>query len=174
MAATRLDTAKLVDQLGAFLEVERAAVQLYSEAVKQVQDPELQTALQEFLVQTRKHVEALERLVRDFGGDPDKVTPSAQIVREQSHGLLDYMRRNIVEAIIGRPPINPIGILADLLLIELKGQSDWQLLRLIGEEFGEEHILQAVREIEPEEDRHVLYLRQKLVTLVRQELMAGS
>ena len=61
----------LKDFLSEMLAVERGGVKFYEKALSELSHEELRDRLEEFLEETRRHVELCEEMVGAAGGDPD-------------------------------------------------------------------------------------------------------
>ena len=73
------------------LEHEKGGVKIYETALKCVKHPDLREDWQEYLEQTRNHVEVLTTLCTKIGLTTDQDTPGQQIVRHVGASLVQAM-----------------------------------------------------------------------------------
>jgi rubrerythrin len=78
----------LLDKLSEFLMVEQCGWQLYRVVGSRATDKELKERYQEFGQETDRHRTILTSLIRDLGGDPDYVSPTARVAQAKSEALL--------------------------------------------------------------------------------------
>jgi rubrerythrin len=155
----------LLDKLSEFLMVEQGGLQLYRVALSRAQHAELKKRYREFEAQTAKHREVLVRLIEQVGGDPNYVSPTACLAQVKATKLL--------EAVMISDTLAPAEIdandLENIFLAESKDHADWQLLKQIGEACDDKQmkqaIMQAVEEVEHEEDEHLQWAQQMLAKL---------
>lgn len=80
------------------LETEIGSVEIYRIAILCAKNPDLKEEWLKYLAQTM-HQEAILRGVFDaFGVDPEAMTPSRQIIREKTQGLLAAMQKAMKDA----------------------------------------------------------------------------
>jgi rubrerythrin len=163
----------LLDKLSEFLMVEQGGLQLYQLAMGRTQHAELKQRYQEFAQQTAHHHEVLTRLIQQLGGDPNYVSPPARLAQVKATKLMEAPM--ISDALA--PAEIEVNDLENLLLAETKDHADWQLLRKIGEQCDDtqmkQAILQAVQEVEPQEDQHVQWAHDMLAKLCLQMAQQG-
>jgi hypothetical protein len=120
----------LLDKLSEFLMVEQCGWQLYRVVGERATDPELQARDQEFGHETDRHRTILTGLIRDLGGDPNYVSPTARLAQAKSEALL-------ASALVSGPlseaerEANDLG---NVLLAETKDHADWELLGQLAEQ----------------------------------------
>jgi len=73
------------------LETELGGVQVYTTALRCVENKELKEEWQEYLEQTHKHVQIVTDLMDTFGLDPEKETPGRKVVRHTGESLVKAM-----------------------------------------------------------------------------------
>ena len=75
------------------LEHERGGVQVYETALRCVQNDDLRTEWEEYLEQTRNHVQVLETVCERLGIDTDQLTPGCEVVRHLGSALVQAMTK---------------------------------------------------------------------------------
>ena len=77
------DRRRLMDLLSEFLQHERSAVELYELGLEKDLSEEQRERIEEFLEQTRRHVDILSTIISALGGDKDLLSPEAELDREK-------------------------------------------------------------------------------------------
>ncbi|MBK8465714.1 MAG: hypothetical protein IPL32_07775 [Chloracidobacterium sp.] len=140
-------------------ETELGGVEIYTTALKCVQNKDLKKEWEEYLDQTKHHVEIVNKALTDLGLDPDAETPGRSIVHFKGASLVKAMEMALASA-------DPKG--AELVAAEcvIEGETkDHQNWHLIGElaknETGDTaKILKAAHdEVEDEEDEHLYHTK---------------
>jgi rubrerythrin len=161
----------LLDKLSEFLMVEQCGWQLYRVVGERTNDPELRKRYQEFGQETDRHRTILTGLIRQLGGDPDHVSPTARIAQAKSEALLQSA---LVAGPLGEAERETVA-LENVLLAETKDHADWELLGKLAEQLpngkARKAIEAAVAEVEPQEDEHLGWAREKLASLSLQALL---
>ena len=80
------------------LETELGGVQVYTTALRCVENKDLKEEWQEYLEQTHKHVQIVTDLMDTFGLDPEKETPGRKVVRHTGESLVKTMEMEIGRA----------------------------------------------------------------------------
>ena len=155
----------LLDKLSEFLMVEQCGWQLYRVVGSRTTDPELQARYQEFGDETDRHRTILTQLIKDLGGDPDYVSPTARVAQVKSEALLASA---LVSGRLG-PAEREASDLENVVLAETKDHADWELLGQLAEQLpngkARKAIEAAVAEVGPQEDEHLGWAQAKLATL---------
>jgi rubrerythrin len=164
----------LLDKLSEFLMVEQCGWQLYRVVESRATDKELKERYQEFGRETDRHRTILTDLIRDLGGDPDHVSPTARLAQAKSEALL-------ASALVAGPlseAEREANDLENVLLAETKDHADWELLSKLVEQLPtgktKTAIEAAVAEVEPQEDEHLEWAQTKLATLGLQAIMGQT
>jgi rubrerythrin len=174
-----LNTPFLADTLSAFLTHERCGRHLYRSVASRTENPMLKARYEEFGRETELHVEILENLITEMGGNPNYVSPMARAVEAKDSRL--------VEAIT-----MPIGTL-DLMTLEMAmldavfiaesvDHANWQAMATIAAALPEgpikESLTTAVTEVEAQEDDHLQWAastRMRLMSLqLQSSLLQGA
>jgi hypothetical protein len=141
------------------LEVELGGVKVYETAISCAVNEDLRKEWQEYLEQTRRHVEVATGLCRDLGLDPDTMTPGRQVVRHLGQSLVQAME---MAKAAGDPGAAELVACECVVLAETKDHTDWELIGHIGKNgSGEEAklLLAAYEEVENDEDHHLYHTK---------------
>jgi rubrerythrin len=139
------------------LETEKGGVQIYSAAVKCAVNDELREEWEEYLQQTRHHVEVVEQVFQEFGLDTEKETPGRQVVRKIGESLVQAIT---MAASKGDAEAAQLVAAECVVLAETKDHTNWELLGKAAEKLtgGEKKALEkACEEVEDEEDEHLYH-----------------
>ena len=140
------------------LETERGGIKVYEMAVECAIHPELRKEWEEYLGQTREHVEHVLAVFQELGIDPDMETPGRLIVRHIGEALVEAMT---MAKDAGVPEAAQIVAAECVVHAETKDHLDWELLGEIaksrGQMAGKDAIRKAVEEVEEEEDEHLYH-----------------
>ena len=139
------------------LEHERGGVKLYTAALACAQRDELRKEWNEYLEQTRTHVQALEKVCRKLGLDAERETPGRKIVRDVGAALVAAIEQ---AQAAGDPQAAQIVACECIVLAETKDHQNWSLLSKCAEEAEEPiagALAEACAEVEKEEDEHLYH-----------------
>lgn len=146
-----------VDLLYQALETEKGGVQVYSTALRCVINDDLREEWNEYLQQTKAHVQIVTDILRELGLDPDAETPGRKVVRYIGTSLVKAMELALRCA---DPNAAEIVAAECVVLAETKDHMNWEL---IGEliknvEPAEAALLKPAHEqVEDEEDEHLYH-----------------
>src|SRR5690349_18152490 len=112
------------------LEHEQGGVKIYSAALQCAQNPELKREWQEYLEQTKTHVDALASVCEALGIDAANETPGRHVVRHVGGALVRAMNMALEQ---GDGPAAELVACECLVLAETKDHADWQLLGSVAE-----------------------------------------
>jgi rubrerythrin len=153
--------------LSQMLAVEKGGVMLYEKALNELSHHALHDDLEEFLEQTRRHVELCEEMLEQAGGSPDESSPAADAAEEKAEGLIS------VEVPEEMTDFNNIE---NLVLGETKDNWNWEMLGELSGSIRDRElrsaISRAVKEVAKQERRHVDWNRETLSELGR-EMLTG-
>src|SRR2546427_1084472 len=139
------------------LETELGGVQVYTTALRCVENKELKEEWQEYLEQTHKHVQIVTDLMDTFGLDPEKETPGRKVVRHTGESLVKAMEMALKSGEVGAAQL----VAAEsVVLAETKDHLNWQLIGEAAKKAkGEEAkaLKAAHKEVEKEEDEHLYH-----------------
>ena len=139
------------------LETELSGVQVYTTALRCVENKDLKEEWQEYLEQTHKHVQIVTDLMDTFGLDPEKETPGRKIVRHTGESLVKAMEMALKS---GEAGAAQLVAAESVVLAETKDHLNWQLIGEAAKKAkGEEAkaLKAAHKEVEKEEDEHLYH-----------------
>lgn len=139
------------------LETELGGVQVYEAAVECAVNKDLKKEWQEYLEQTRNHVQIVDNLLKELGLDPNHETPGRQIVREKAATLVRSMQS---AQSAGDPSAAQLVAAEAVVDAETKDHQNWELIGLLAEEMSGETaqaLKNAHAEVEEEEDEHLYH-----------------
>ena len=148
---------QLTELLYQALETEKGGVQIYTNALRCVENEDLKEEWEEYLDQTKKHVEIVLEVMEAFGLDPDKETPGRKVVRHIGESLVQSMEMALQS---GAPGAAQLVAAEAVVLAETKDHLNWHLLgeaakKLSGDEART--LKEAHEEVEDQEDEHLYH-----------------
>jgi hypothetical protein len=148
-----------VDLVYQALETEMGGVEIYTTALQCVQDDGLREEWEEYLEQTKEHVEVVRELCQKLGLDPDRDTPGRQVVRHIGKSLVKAMQMALGA---GEPEAAEIVAAECVMLAETKDHANWSLIGKLaehGRDVDKAALQEAYDEVEEEEDEHLYHTR---------------
>jgi len=148
---------QLIELLYQALETEKGGVQVYTTALRCVENGDLKEEWEEYLEQTKNHVELVLGAMEAFGLDPNKETPGRKVVRHIGESLVQSMEMALES---GEPGAAQLVAAEAVVLAETKDHLNWHLIgeavkKLSG---AEAKALKAAHaEVEDEEDEHLYH-----------------
>jgi hypothetical protein len=139
------------------LETEQGGVQVYETALRCVVNEDLKKEWQEYLEQTRTHVQVVENLFTQLSLDPETETPGRLVVRHIGQSLVRAMEMALDA---GKPEAAQIVAAECIVLAETKDHLNWELIgELAKKAKGEKGsaLKEAHEEVEEEEDEHLYH-----------------
>jgi rubrerythrin len=146
----------LMDKIGERIAFERTGTRLYEallskhEAFGPVDGGPDREELEEILLEEHRHFDMLTEVMRDFGGDPTAMTPSAGLVGVVSEGVLK---------VLTDPRFPLLDSLQAMLMAELADRASWRLLVELVQGIGENELGRRFEEAEVREEQHVERIR---------------
>jgi len=140
-------------------ETELGGVQIYTTALKCVQNEDLKEEWGKYLEQTKHHVEIVQQSLTDLGMNPDEETPGRAIVRHKGESLVKAMEMALATA---EPAAAELVAAECVIDGETKDHQNWHLIgELAKNETGDTaKILKAAfEEVEDEEDEHLYHTK---------------
>jgi rubrerythrin len=139
------------------LETEKGGVQIYETALRCAVNEDLREEWQEYLEQTRNHVQTLLGVFDQLGLDPQTETPGTEVVRHIGESLVKAMEMALDA---GEPEAAQIVAAECVVLAETKDHLNWELIgecakKLKGAEA--KALKEAHEEVEDEEDEHLYH-----------------
>ena len=140
------------------LETERGGIQVYTAALKAVQNKDLKQEWQGYLDETHTHEEVLIQVFKDLGMDTEAPSPGRTVVAHQGASLVTAIEMAIK---------NATAIGAELVacecvvLAETKDHQNWELIGKVAEAGGPHaKVLKAAYEaVEQDEDHHLYHTK---------------
>ncbi|HET6899733.1 MAG TPA: hypothetical protein VFK70_15360 [Vicinamibacteria bacterium] len=132
-------------------------VQVYTTALRCVQNEDLKEEWEEYLDQTTNHERIMREVCGKFGLDPDKETPGRKIVREKGAALVKAMESALKS---GNPAAAELVACECVVDAETKDHQNWELMGMVAEKLkGQEKsaLEDACDEVEDEEDEHLYH-----------------
>jgi len=138
-------------------ETELGGVEIYTNAVACALNSDLKKEWEEYLDQTKHHVEVVKGLLETFKLDPETETPGRKIVRHIGSSLVKAMEMAKAE---GNAEAAELVAAECVVLAETKDHLNWELIGEVAEkEKGEtgKALKAAHEEVEEEEDEHLYH-----------------
>ncbi len=139
------------------LETEQGGVQIYTTALRCVENEDLKEEWEEYLEQTQNHVRIVEDVMRAFGLDPKTETPGRKVVRHIGESLVQAMEMALKS---GEPGVAQVVASEAIVLAETKDHLNWHLIGEMAKTArGDEAkvLKQAYEQVEDEEDEHLYH-----------------
>ena len=139
------------------LETELGGVQVYTTALRCVENDDLKEEWDKYLEQTKNHVAIMESTLTKLGLDPNEETPGRKVVRHIGEALVEAMEMALEE---GEPGAAQLVATEAVVLAETKDHQNWHLLaEVIKKAKGEQAkvLKEAHEQVEHEEDEHIYH-----------------
>jgi rubrerythrin len=159
MKKSAINQEQLQELLYQTLETELGGVKIYETALRCAVNDDLKKEWQEYLTQTRTHVEVATRVLTEFGLDPAAPTPGRKVVGHIGTSLVAAM-----EMALKAGDRNAAELVACecVVLAETKDHGNWELIGQLAEHGSgaDTRILQAAHgAVEQDEDHHLYHTR---------------
>jgi len=141
------------------LETELGGVEIYTTALRCVQNDELKEEWEKYLEQTRNHVEIVQNVFSELSLDPATETPGRQVVRHIGQSLVQAMEMALQE---GEPEAAEIVAAECVSLAETKDHLNWELLGEAAKKATAataKVIKEAHEQVEEQEDEHLYHTK---------------
>lgn len=141
------------------LETELGGVQVYTTALKCVENEDLKEEWEEYLEQTKNHVQIVQNVLTKLGLNPKEETPGRQVVRHIGEALVESMEMALSE---GQPGAAQLVATEAVVLAETKDHHNWHLIgEVVKSAKGElaKTLKEAHDQVEDEEDEHLYHTR---------------
>lgn len=146
-----------VDLLYQALETEKGGVQVYSTALRCAVNTDLREEWNEYLDQTKSHVQVLSEILKALDLDPDVETPGRKVVRYIGTSLVKAMEM----ALRSTDPASAQIVAAEcVVLAETKDHLNWELIGELARNTNAEAsalLKPAYEQVEQEEDEHLYH-----------------
>jgi rubrerythrin len=161
-----LNSQYLIDFLSEMLAVEQGGAKLYQKALDQLEHPELESKLKEFLQETERHAELCSAMLEAAGGDAEYMSGGAKAAEQKAAGLLK------VKVPQGLADLNNVE---NLVLAETKDRWDWQTFATLAPNIEGSELkrmaISAVREVGKQENDHATWSQKVLTKLAKEASM---
>ena len=141
------------------LETELGGVQVYTTALRCVENEDLKEEWEEYLEQTKNHVRVMEDVLAKLDLDPNEETPGRKVVRNIGEALVESMEMALAE---GKPGAAQLVATEAVVLAETKDHHNWHLIGEVAKKAKGEvaKILKAAHEeVEHDEDEHYYHTK---------------
>jgi rubrerythrin len=141
------------------LETELGGVEIYTTALRCVENDELREEWDEYLEQTKNHVQVVETAMKALGLDPNEETAGRKVVRHIGESLVQAMEMALTE---GGPGAAQLVAAEAVVLAETKDHQNWHLIGEVAKK-AKGTVAKALKtaheEVEDEEDEHLYHTR---------------
>ncbi len=153
-----MKTEQVTELLYQALETEKGGVQIYETALKCAVNADLKREWEEYLEQTRRHVQLILEVMETLGLDPAQETPGRQVVRHIGESLVEAMKMALDSA----PHAEAAELVACecIVLAETKDHLNWELIHEVAEKTkgqSRDVLKAAYEEVEEQEDEHLYH-----------------
>jgi rubrerythrin len=151
--------AQLNELLYQALETEMGGVQVYTTALRCVQNDELKEEWEKYLEQTKEHVEIVRGVFEQLGLDPEQQTPGRKVVHHIGASLVEAMEMALSE---GEPGAAQLVAAEAVSLAETKDHMNWHLIgECIKKVKGDtaKALKEAHEQVEDQEDEHLYHTK---------------
>ena len=140
-------------------ETELGGVQVYTTALKCAINDDLHKEWEEYLDQTKRHVQIITGVCNSLGLDVEADTPGRQVVRHLGQSLVQAMEMALAA---GNREGAQLVACECVVLAETKDHANWELIGHVAEHGkGDAKVLAALKEaydqVEDEEDHHIYH-----------------
>jgi rubrerythrin len=139
------------------LQTEMGGVEVYETALRCVQNEDLEEEWEEYLEQTKRHVEIVREVFTKLDLDPEAETPGRAVVRHIGESLVTAMEMALES---GPPEAAELVATECVVLAETKDHLNWELIGMLaGKAKGEtaQALRDAYKEVEDQEDEHLYH-----------------
>ncbi len=139
------------------METEKGGVQIYETAVSLARNAQLREEWEEYLDQTRQHVQVLTEAFEKLGLAPDAETPGRKVVRHIGSSLVQVMEMARDE---GDPAAAELVAAECVVLAETKDHLNWELIGEASKKLngGQAKALREAHDaVEDQEDEHLYH-----------------
>lgn len=172
---TGLNGPFVADLLSDMLTHERCGTHLYRSVAARTNNPMLGQRYERFGDETLEHVDVLETLISQLGGDPLYVSPAARATEKADTALLEstFLLTGSVDLMT-----QELVMLDAVMLAEAKDHANWSGLSQLVDTFPEgeirDHVRRAVERVEPQEDDHLGWAQETRTKLIALQVSSGA
>lgn len=145
------------DLLFQALETEQGGILVYETALQCATNEDLREEWEQYLEQTKTHVDVLLNVFKKLGLNPGVETPGRLLVRQAAQSLIRRMQMALVSA---KPAAAQIVAAECVVEAETKDHSNWELIGILSKELRgveQEALRSAYNRVEEEEDEHLYH-----------------
>jgi rubrerythrin len=143
-----------IDLLYQALETEKGGVQVYSTALRCAVNKALKEEWQQYLEQTKTHVQIVSDILRALNLDPDTETPGRKVVRYIGTSLVKAMEMALKST---TPEAAQIVAAECIVLAETKDHLNWELIGELAKNVAPDLLKPAHEQVEEQEDEHLYH-----------------
>ena len=152
-----MNNQQLNELLYQALETELGGVEVYTTALRCVQNENLRREWEKYLEQTTNHVQIMQNVMEELGLDSEIETPGREVVRHIGQSLVEAMEMALKEGNLDEAQI----VAAEcVVLAETKDHLNWELIGEAAKKAKAEvaKVLKSAHdEVEEEEDEHLYH-----------------
>ena len=140
-------------------ETELGGVDVYTTALRCVENDDLREEWDKYLEQTKTHVTIVEDVLKKLGLDPNEETPGRKVVRSIGKSLVEAMELALSK---GEPGAAQIVAAEAVVLAETKDHQNWHLIgEVMTKVKGEtaKVLKEAHEQVEDQEDEHLYHTK---------------
>ena len=140
-------------------ETELGGVDVYTTALRCVENDDLREEWDKYLEQTKTHVTIVEDVLKKLGLDPNEETPGRKVVRTIGKSLVDAMELALSN---GEPGAAQIVAAEAVVLAETKDHQNWHLIGEVSTKVKGETakiLKEAHEQVEDQEDEHLYHTK---------------
>ena len=141
------------------VETEKGGVEVYQTAIGLAQNPDLREEWEEYLEQTRQHVEVVTTACEKLGLDPETETSGRKVVRLIAKALVKAMEE---AADAGDPNAAELVAAECVGHAEMKDHLNWELIEETAKKLKRAQakaLAEAYEEVEEQEDEHLYHTK---------------
>jgi ferritin-like metal-binding protein YciE len=152
-----MNNQQLNELLYQALETELGGVEVYTTALRCVQNENLRREWEKYLEQTTNHVQIMQNVMEELGLDSEIETPGREVVRHIGQSLVEAMEMALKEGNLDEAQI----VAAEcVVLAETKDHLNWELIGEAAKKAKADvaKVLKSAHdEVEEEEDEHLYH-----------------
>lgn len=159
MARSTANSKQIAELLYQALETELGGVLVYQTAIRCALNEDLRKEWQEYLEQTKRHVQVVERVMETLGLDSTVMTPGRQVVQNIGASLVQAMKMAVAN---GDPLAAELVATECVCLAETKDHANWELIGHVAKQNSSPEskvLLAAYESVEQDEDHHLYHTK---------------
>jgi len=140
-------------------ETELGGVDVYTTALRCVENDDLREEWDKYLEQTKTHVTIVEDVLKKLGLDPNEETPGRKVVRSIGKSLVEAMELALSA---GEPGAAQIVAAEAIVLAETKDHQNWHLIGEVMKKVKSDTakvLKEAHEQVEDQEDEHLYHTK---------------